>query len=136
MNVRAPIAGHVSAQGASVDVMARSELDRCRRWADAFHGERKDHRYYEVVEDTISGFDYRYFVIRDEAGVVRAVAPFFLLDQDLLVGTDGPVKAIIDRVRRLWPRFMHMRTLMIGCAAGEGHLDDGDELSHADQARL
>jgi predicted N-acyltransferase len=29
-----------------------------------------------------------------------------------------------------------MRTLMIGCAAGEGHLDDSDELSRADQARL
>jgi hypothetical protein len=126
----------MSVQGASVDVMSRLGLVRCQRWAHAFHSERKDHRYYEVVEDTISGFDYRYFAIKDQTGVVRAIAPFFLLDQDLLAGMNGRLKTIIDRVRHVWPRFMHMRTLMIGCAAGEGHLDDSDELSRADQARL
>jgi len=31
--------------------------------------------------------------------------------------------------RRLWPRFMRVRSLMIGCVAGEGHLDATDEPS-------
>jgi len=77
----------VVAPPGSVEVILRDELMHCRRWACSFEYERKDHRYYEIVEDTIlQGFDYRYFVIKDANGRVRAVQPFFILDQDLLVG--------------------------------------------------
>jgi hypothetical protein len=30
---------------------------------------------------------FRYFAIKDEDGSVRAVQPFFIIDQDLLLGT-------------------------------------------------
>ena len=39
-------------------------------------------------------------------------------------------------VRRVWPRFMRQRTMMVGCAAGEGHLDGADEMPHDLQAQL
>ena len=92
-------------------------------WADAFAHCRKDARYYEVVEQTIlQGFDYRYFVLEDAAGHVRAVQPFFLLDQDLLQGSGPVLQAVAARLRRLFPKALTMRTLMVGCAAGEGHL--------------
>jgi len=66
--------------------MSRAELVHCRHWQSAFAGQRKDHRFYELVEDTIrQGFDYRYFVIKDRDGEVQAVQPFFILNQDLLV---------------------------------------------------
>lgn len=111
----------------SVEVILRDELMHCRRWACSFECERKDHRYYEIVEDTIlQGFDYRYFVIKDANGRIRAVQPFFILDQDLLVGASAKIGTLIDCLRRAWPRFMRMRTLMVGCAAGEGHLDSAD----------
>ena len=112
-------------------VVRREELVRCSRWSIAFAGCRKHHRYYELVEDTIrQGFDYRYFLIVDAAGEVSAVQPFFLLDQDLLAGVGPGVTAVACRVRRLWPRFLKVRTLMVGCAAGEGHLD-GDVSARA-----
>ena len=80
---------------------------RCKHWAQAFATERKDHRYYELVEDTIQPeFDFRYFAIRDESGEMRAVQPFFLLDQDILAGTSRWMKISADFIRRLWPRFM------------------------------
>src|SRR5262249_9973327 len=69
--------------------------------------------------------DYRYFVIKNDAGEVRAVQPCFFLDQDLLQGVRHG-GALLARIRRFWPRFMKLRTLMVGCAAGEGHVD-GDE---------
>src|SRR6516162_5689236 len=76
-----------SVSDGSLRVIARHELSRCRRWPRAFARLRKDHRYYEIVEDTIrQGFDYRYFTIADGAGEVRAVQPFFICDQDLLAG--------------------------------------------------
>ena len=120
----------------SVNIVSRAELAHCGHWRDAFAGKRKDHRYYEIVEDTIrQGFDYRYFALTDKVGQVLAIQPFFILDQDLLAGMGSKTRARVDCVRRVWPRFLKMRTLMVGCTVGEGHLD-GDELSHRLNARL
>ena len=38
-------------------------------------------------------------------------------------------------VRRLWPRFLLLRTLMVGCAVGAGQLD-GNERSHGEIAEI
>jgi hypothetical protein len=131
-----PDGGHYPEPEGSVEIMSRAGLARCDRWRDAFAGCRKDHRYYEVVEDTIhQGFDYRYFAIKDNCGHVLAIQPFFILDQDLVAGMDPKVRANIHFVRRLWPSFLKLRTLMVGCAVGEGHLD-GDELSHRCNVQL
>jgi len=78
---------------------------------------------------------FRYFAIKDEDGSVRAFQPFFIIDQDLLLGTNTRLGGVIGFIRRLWPRFMKMRTLMVGCAAGEGHLD-GAEQSHRANAEI
>jgi len=130
-------AGEIVAQRSSVEIVSHAELMRCPRWARAFPNQRKDHRYYDLVEDTIrQGFDYRYFLLQDERGEVVAVQPFLILDQDLLAGTGRWIRALADLIRRLWPHFMQMRTLMVGCAAGEGHLDGEDELSRQANAQL
>jgi hypothetical protein len=121
----------------TVDVYTRRELAQCRHWANAFQSERKDYRYYELVEDTIHPeFEYRYFVIKDEVGKVQAVQPFFLLDQDMLAGIGPTFEGPINFLRRLFPRFMRLRTLMVGCVAGEGHLDTVEEDASASYARI
>jgi hypothetical protein len=126
----------VSPRGATVEVMTGAEIARCRRWSRAFALERKDHRYYDVVEVGIrQDFDFRYFALRDAAGEVRAVAPFFMLDQDLCAALRGAQPALAA-LRQLWPRFMTARTLMVGCAAAEGHLDGDDEMPHDVQVAL
>jgi hypothetical protein len=122
-------------QSLMIEVVTRDRLQRIPRWRDSFSDVRKDHRYYELVEDTIHPeFDHRYFVISDVSGKARAVQPFFLLDQDLLVGMSPRFGRLIGGMRLVWPRFMSARTLMVGCVAGEGHLDGApNELfAHAD----
>jgi peptidoglycan biosynthesis/recognition FemAB-like protein len=120
----------------SVEVVSRLEAMRCRHWESAFGAEAKDRRYYELVEDTIhDDFDFRYFAIRDWAGEVCGVQPFFILDLDLLIGTAPRIGRLTGFIRRLWPRFMHARALMVGCAAGEGHLDGEDEVARGFNAR-
>jgi len=110
-----------------LEVIARDDLQRCPRWQVAFANERKDHRYYELVEDTLHPeFEYRYFVLKYTVGQVSAVQPFFLLNLDLLVGASPRYRVLIDAARWMWPRLMRARTLMVGCVAGEGHLD-GEE---------
>ncbi len=107
-----------------VYVATRRQIEGFEPWKASFANQRKDWRYYQIVEDTIiQGFDYRYFILEDAKGQVRAVQPFFLLDQDLLQGSGALARKLIERVRRLIPKALTMRTLMVGCAAGEGHLD-------------
>jgi hypothetical protein len=122
-------------QGGTVAVASRKEIALLPRWQTAFAGERKDHRFYELLEDTLKGeFDYGYFLIRNRKDIC-AIQPYFVLDQDLVAGSSRHAKKLIGCIRRLWPRFMCARTLMVGCAAGEGHLD-GNELSQNAIAEL
>ncbi len=114
-----------------MQVLRRAELTRCSFWQSAFARHRKDRRFYELVEDTIhQGFDYRYFAVLDKSGEVRAVQPFLIVDQDLLAGLADRIAKMAGLVRRVWPRFLRLSTLMVGCAVGEGHLDGLDEATH------
>ncbi|MBN9602609.1 MAG: GNAT family N-acetyltransferase [Afipia felis] len=116
----------------SVAPIRRGELRTCDAWRAAFTGQRKDYRYYEIVADTIRDrFEYGYFAIRDALGTVLAVQPYFLLDQDLLEGIRLEHLSLVTRIRGRYPRFLKLRTLMLGCAAGEGHLASSAHLSPA-----
>jgi hypothetical protein len=110
----------------TIRIASRDEISGLPHWQEAFARERKDHRYYELLEDTLTdGFKYGYLSIESGPSVF-AIQPYFLVDQDLLAGLPTQAKKLVAGIRHLWPRFMRARTLMVGCAAGEGHLD-GDE---------
>jgi hypothetical protein len=80
---------HIGDQTAAVHVISRHQLRNCQHWHHAFASQHKDHRYYEIVDDTIHPeLKYLYFAFRDSLGEVRAIQPFFMLDQDILAG--GP----------------------------------------------
>jgi predicted N-acyltransferase len=128
---------HIGDQTAGVHVISRHQVRNCRHWQHAFASQHKDHRYYEIVDDTIHPeFKYLYFAFRDSRGEVCAIQPFFMLDQDILAGARPYVGRLIDAVRRHWPRFMYMKTMMVGCVAGEAHLDDGSDANGATNAKL
>src|SRR5215471_11767868 len=95
----------------SISVVSRAELSRCAPWTVTFAGTRKDYRYYEILDDTLRGnFEHRYFAIVDNNGHVRAIQPFFLVDQDLLEGLGAERNYWISLVRRFYPRFLRLRT--------------------------
>ncbi len=120
----------------SVAPISRDELRSCEAWRIAFASQRKDHRYYEIVADTIRDqFEYGYFAIRDASRRVLAVQPYFLLDQDVLAGIKLDRSAVVARIRRRYPRFLKLRTLMLGCTAGEGHLAASAQLPAATVAK-
>jgi hypothetical protein len=93
-------------------------------WRSALAGHAKDSRYYEVCETTLRqpNFDYRYLVLRDSQRRIRATQPFFFTQQDLTAGLSAAVRSRLERVRRVFPRFLSLKMLMVGCTAGEGHL--------------
>jgi hypothetical protein len=123
MSAIGPAVSSARCESFSISVVSRAELSGCVPWTSTFTDQRKDYRYYEILDDTLQGnFEYRYFAIVDSNGHVRAVQPFFLVDQDLLEGLGAERIHWISRVRRFYPRFLKLRALMVGCSAGEAHL--------------
>ncbi len=98
-------------------------MQDCPAWHEAFRDQCKDHRFYELISATLANdFDYFFLILEDSDRQVRAIQPLFFLRQNLTEGVTGPLRAAIDRIRRKFPRFLTLKTLMVGCAAGEGHL--------------
>ena len=120
----------ISFSGGMARILSRAELEQCAAWTRAFEGKSKDHRFYEIVADTLgNNFEHHYLVLEDRAGVVRAIQPVFFVQQNLVEGIPALRKAV-DKIRQRFPRFLTMRLLMVGNAAGEGHLSvcaPGDE---------
>jgi predicted N-acyltransferase len=109
-------------------IVTRFELHNYDPWRRAFLNKCKDHRYYEIVEETVEGgFEYRYLLLEDRSGNTRAIQPVFFVRQNLVEGVPGRISSIVDRVRKIFPRFLTMRVLMVGCAAGTGDLSPRDE---------
>lgn len=112
-----------------------NEISGLLHWQAAFAQERKDHRFCELIGDTLKdGFEYGY-LITETGCTVCAIQPCLLVNQDLMAGIGRHARKLIATIRCLWPRFMCARTFMVGCAAGEGHLD-GNELSQFATAEL
>jgi predicted N-acyltransferase len=98
-------------------------LQESPAWPVLLQGARRDHRFHALVEQTIQqGFEHHYLVMEDQAGQVRAIQPFFVHAQDLLGGVGGRVQTMLARLRRTWPRFLTLRTLMVGTPIGDGGL--------------
>src|SRR6266516_3012230 len=109
-------------------ILTRAELQNCDAWKRAFRNKCKDHRYYEIVEETLEGdFEHHYLVLQDDSGNVRAIQPVFFVRQDIVEGVPGKIRSVVDLIRKKFPRFLTMRVLMVGCAAGTGDLGARDE---------
>src|ERR1044071_8873724 len=105
------------------NIVQLCELQNRNVWKHALQSKCKDHRYYEIVEETLEcGFEHHYLLLEDTAGKVRAVQPVFFVRQNLVEGVPGKIRSIVDGIRKVFPRFLTMRVLMIGCAAGTGDL--------------
>ena len=124
--------GTISFPQGVAKIATLAELQGSEAWKRAFQNKCKDHRYYEIIEQTLANdFEHRYLLLEDEAGRLRAIQPIFFVRQNLVEGVPGKLRSIVDLVRKKFPGFLTMRVLMVGCAAGEGHLgacDATDEL--------
>jgi len=127
-----PRAERIITPHGALRIASLAELKSDPAWLRAFPRVRKNYRFYTIVEETIrQSFEYGYFVIENQAGEIEAIQPFFLLDQDLVEGAGAGIQKTLAACRKVLPRFLKARTLMIGCTAGEGHLDQTDEAQGA-----
>jgi predicted N-acyltransferase len=104
-------------------VITLAELRNSDAWQHTFQNKCKDHRYYEIVDETLDGsFEHHYLLLEDDSGNVRAIQPVFFVKQNLVDGVPGKIRSVADLIRETFPRFLTMRVLMVGCAAGAGDL--------------
>src|SRR5216117_167541 len=109
-------------------VVTRADLQKWNTWKCTFQNKCKDHRYYEIVEETLQNdFEHHYLGLEDSSGNVRAIQPVFFVRQNLVEGVPGKVRDLVDGFRKIFPRFLTMRVLMVGCAAGAGDLGVSDK---------
>jgi hypothetical protein len=92
-------------------------------WVGGFEQYPVDHRYYEIVHESFKDqFAHYYLLLKDNAGMTRAVQPFLIVNQDLATGTPQVIRKILARIRSRFPGFLKLRMLMVGCSAGEGDI--------------
>src|SRR5215469_2504277 len=104
------------------------DLQNIDAWKRALQNKCQDHRYYEIVDETLEcGFEHHYFVFQNRSGEVIAVQPVFFVRQNLVEGVPDKIRLIVDGIRKVFPRFLTMRVLMVGCGAGTGDLGACDE---------
>jgi predicted N-acyltransferase len=113
-------------------IVRLAQLQNRDAWERAFRKKCKDHRYYEIVDETLGGnFEHHYLVIEDRSGNVRAIQPVFFVRQNLVEGVPRRIRSLVELIRKPFPHFLTMRVLMVGCAAGAGDLGVCDEKDEA-----
>src|SRR5205807_5944665 len=111
---------------------ALTDIQNREEWKRAFQNRCKDHRYYEIVEETLrNDFEHQYVRLEDSSGNIRAIQPVFFVRQNLVEGVPGKIRSVVDLIRKKFPRFLTMRVSMVGCAAGAGDLDACEEKDDA-----
>jgi hypothetical protein len=92
-------------------------------WVAGFEGYPVDHRYYEIVHESLRDqFAHYYLLLKDGGGTTRAIQPFLIVSQDLATGTPLVTRKLLATIRRRFPGFLKLRMLMVGCSAGEGDI--------------
>lgn len=104
-------------------VSNRVPEEDAQTWAAGLQGQAIDHRYYELTHDSLGHqFEHYYLLLKDHSGLTRAIQPFLIVNQDLITGMPEVVRRAMKKVRQRFPSTLVARMLMVGCAAGEGHL--------------
>ncbi|MDB6152335.1 MAG: hypothetical protein JWL90_788 [Chthoniobacteraceae bacterium] len=105
-----------------VRLLSLEEVRGSALWAECFGRLAKDHRFYEIADQTLRGdFEFRYLLLEAHGGEARAIQPLFFVDQDLVMTGPKFVRVMVAAIRAFFPRFLRLRMLMSGCVAGEGH---------------
>src|SRR5690242_8505252 len=76
-------------------------------WVAGFKDYPTDHRYYEIVHESLKDqFAHYYLLLRDAGGTARAIQPFLIVSQDLATGTPAFIRNFLARLRRHFPGFL------------------------------
>jgi Acetyltransferase (GNAT) domain len=121
--VRSTIHFRMATSFGSAVVADAVPVEDYQTWISGFEEYPVDHRYYEIVHESLEDqFAHYYLLLKDAGGVTRAIQPFLIVSQDLATGTPAVIRNLLAPIRRYFPGFLKLRMLMVGCSAGEGDI--------------
>src|SRR4029077_14296260 len=66
-------------------------------WVGGFEDYPIDHRYYEVVHESLKDqCDHYYLFLKDFNGITRAIQPFLIVSQDIATGTPAFIRNALE----------------------------------------
>src|SRR5205809_7631486 len=105
-----PHANRILVAEGSVTVVQLREVQNCDAWKRALRNKCKDHRYYEIVEETLEcGFEHHYLLFEDRPGNGCAIQPLFFVRQSLVEGVPGRISPRVDAICKVSARIRNRR---------------------------
>jgi predicted N-acyltransferase len=90
-----------------------------KEWDNSFGDIPEGYNFYKTLEDShLQDFTFYYMVLRQGQEIVL-IAPLFVTDFNLDIGVEGWLKSAIEGVRKVFPRFLVLKTLFCGSVFGE-----------------
>src|SRR5947207_14265475 len=85
-------------------VVTLAELQNCEAWKRALQNKCTDHRYYEIVEETLqNSFEYHHLLLEDDSVNARAIHPVFFVRQKSMRAVPGKIRSVDNAVRKIFP---------------------------------
>ncbi len=95
-----------------------TQLDK-KEWDCLFGDLAEGYGFYKTLEDShLKDFTFYYLTLRNDKEAVLLL-PLFITDFNLDIGVKGWFCKIIGSIRKIFPRFMILRTLFCGSPFGE-----------------
>jgi len=88
-------------------------------WEAVFGNIPEGYAFYKALGDSeLNEFTFSYLVVYQD-DTLAAIAPLFSADFNLDIAVEGALSKIINLIRRVFPRFLIMKTLFCGSPFGE-----------------
>ncbi len=89
-------------------------------WQKFYGNDWKDHRFLEIVEETLIGFEYFYLTLCDNSGKVVGLQPGFITKQDLAIGFPSVLRRGVLAIRHIYTSFLNPQMAFLGSPAANG----------------
>lgn len=89
-------------------------------WNSVFGGDSPEgYRFFKTLEESrLEDFSFYYIVLLQKGSIVL-IAPLFIADFSLDIAMQGAIAGLIQKARKIMPRFFILKTLFCGSPFGE-----------------
>ena len=92
------------------------------QWAAVFPPIVESYDFFRTLDQTTTGqFKNCYVTVYDGSQMV-CIAPCFIMDYPLETTIEGPLRKIIEIIKKVFPHFLSLRVLVCGSSACEGRI--------------
>ena len=92
------------------------------QWYQLFPPIVESYDFFRTLDQTTTEQFKNYYITIYENDQMVCIAPCFLMDYPLETTIEGPLRKIIEKIKKIFPRFLSIRALICGASACEGRI--------------